>query len=316
MARYALRRLPSAILVLFVASILVFFVLRLAPGDPARTLAGPDASAEVVAAITIQLGLDQPLPTQYLLWLTGILTGNPGKSYILRAPISDLIGNSLWNTVVLASAAVVLALVVGGATGFALGTSRHRGVQTVVGGLNSLAFAMPTYVTGVLLVLLFAVTARILPAGGQGPGMDAPTVALRHLILPAVTLSLPTAAILARFLAASMRQTLDEDYVQTGIAKGLSPRRLVLRHVLPNSLPPVFTVLGLQIGQLLSGAIIVETIFAWPGLGQLLLQAVLTRDYLLTQDLLLMAVFVFVVVQVLTDLANAAIDPRVRLESP
>ena len=314
MARYALRRLPSAILVLFVASILVFFVLRLAPGDPAQTLAGPDASAETVAAINTQLGLDQPLPTQYMLWLTGVLTGKPGNSYILRAPITELIGNSLWNTVELASAAVLLALVIGGATGFALGTSRHRSVQTIVGGLNALAFAMPTYVTGVLLVLLFAVTARILPAGGQGPGIAEPAIAIRHLIMPAVTLSLPTAAILARFLSAAMRQTLDEDYVQTAIAKGVSNRRLILRHVLPNSLPPVLTILGLQIGQLLSGAIIVETIFAWPGLGQLLLQAVLTRDYLLTQDLLLLAVFVFVVVQVLTDLADAAIDPRIRLE--
>ena len=131
--------------------------------------------------------------------------------------------------------------------------------------------------------------------------------------MPAVALCLPTAAILARFLAAAMRQTLDEDFIQTGIAKGLSPKRLVVHHVLPNSMPPVLTILGLQIGQLLSGAIIVETIFAWPGVGQLLLQAVIARDFLLTQDLLLLAVFVFVVVQILTDFADAAIDPRVRL---
>lgn len=314
MIRFVLRRLPSALIVLVVASVVIFFVLRLAPGDPALTLAGPDADAAVVDEIRAQLGLDQPLTVQYFAWLGGILTGDLGDSYVLRAPIAELIGNSLLNTVELAVGALVLALVFGGLVGFALGSTRLRWVQAVLGALNSAAFAVPTYVTGVLLILVFAVTYRVLPSGGVGPGLADFEIGVQYLIMPAVALALPTAATLARFLAASMRRTLDEDFVQTGIAKGLRSRRLMFAHVLPNSMPPVLTILGIQIGQLLGGAIIVETIFAWPGIGQLLLQAVIGRDYLLTQDLLLIAVVVFVVVQIVTDVIDAAIDPRIRLE--
>ena len=269
MLQYLSRRLPSAAVVLVAASILIFFVLRLAPGDPATTLAGPDASAEVIATIRTNLGLDQPLIAQYFTWLGGVLTGNLGESYVLQTPIATLIGNSLGSTVELTIAAVLLALILGGVTGLILGTSRRRPVLIVVNTLNSLAFAVPTYVTGVLLVLLFAVTLRLLPAGGQGPGLSDPEIGLQYLIMPALALSLPTAATIARFLSAAMRQTLDEDFVQTSVAKGLSRRRTTFRHVVPNSLPPVLTILGIQIGQLLSGAIIVETIFAWPGIGQL-----------------------------------------------
>lgn len=314
MIRFVLRRLPSAIVVLAVASVVVFFILRLAPGDPAVLLAGPDADAEVVDAIREQLGLNESLPTQYVLWLTGVVTGDLGNSYLLGAPIAELIGDSLLNTVELTLGALIIALVAGAIVGFILGASRRRWVQVVFGTLNSVAFAVPTYVTGVLLILLFAVTYRILPSGGIGPGLNDFSIGVQYLLLPAIALSLPTAATIARFLAASMRQTLDEDFIQTGIAKGLSTRRLYFGHVLPNSMPPVLTILGIQIGQLLGGAIIVETIFAWPGIGQLLLQAVIGRDYLLTQDLLLIAVVVFVVVQIITDVADAAIDPRIRLE--
>ncbi|MBA2465363.1 MAG: ABC transporter permease [Nocardioidaceae bacterium] len=314
MIRFVLRRLPSALLVLIVASVVVFFVLRLAPGDPAVTLAGPDADQAVVNNIRDQLGLNQPLITQYLIWLKGVVTGDLGNSYILHAPIAELIGNSLLNTVELATGALILALTFGGLVGFVLGSSHRRWVQVVLGSLNSGAFAVPTYVTGVLLILLFAVTYRVLPSGGVGPGLADLEIGVQYLLMPAIALSLPTAATIARFLAASMRQTLDEDFVQTAVAKGLSSRRLLFRHVLPNSMPPVLTILGIQIGQLLGGAIIVETIFAWPGVGQLLLQAVIGRDYLLTQDLLLIAVVVFVAVQIVTDIADAAIDPRIRLE--
>ena len=314
MIRFVLRRLPSALVVLIVASIIVFFVLRLAPGDPAVTLAGADADAETVNAIRERLGLNLSLSAQYILWLRGVLTGDLGASYILHAPIGELIGNGLLNTVELAVGALLVALIGGGLMGFLLGASRRRWVQVVFGTLNSVAFAVPTYVTGVLLILLFAVNFRILPSGGIGPGLSDFSIGVQYLLMPAIALSLPTGATIARFLSASMRQTLDEDFVQTGVAKGLSSRRLLFGHVLPNSMPPVLTILGIQIGQLFGGAIIIETIFAWPGIGQLLLQAVISRDYLLTQDLLLIAVVVFVVVQLVTDIADAAIDPRIRLE--
>lgn len=310
---YVLRRLPSAVIVLFVASIIIFFVLRLAPGDPAVALAGPDADESVLEAIRTQLGLNQPLPIQYGIWVGGILSGNLGDSYLLQTPVAALIGDAFANTLVLSGAAVLLAVVGGGIIGMVLGISRGRISRALVGGLNSLAFAVPTYVTGVLAILLFAVTLRLLPSGGNGPGLEDPAGMIQYLLLPAFTLSLPTGATLARFLATSMRQALDEDFVQTAIAKGLSSRRTVFRHALPNALSPVLTVLGIQIGQLLGGAIIVETIFAWPGIGQLLVQAVIGRDYVLTQDILLLAVLLFVVIQIITDLIEAAMDPRVRL---
>lgn len=314
MFRYALRRLPTAIGVLLLASVVIFFILRLAPGDPAASLAGPDADAETVAQIREQLGLDEPLVVQYLSWLGGILTGNLGESYLLHAPIVELIANSLGNTVLLAAAATLLAVLGGGLVGFVLGTTRSASVRSLLAGVTSLGIAIPTYVTGVLLILIFAVAWRALPPGGMGPGLQNFSLGWQYLLLPALVLSLPTGATLARFFASSLRQTLDQDFVLTGVAKGLQPRRLMLGHVVPNSLPPVLTVLGLQIGQLLGGAIIVETIFAWPGIGQLLLQAVNGRDYLLTQALLLIAVAVFILVQLVNDLVDAAMDPRIRLE--
>ena len=314
MIRYTLRRLPSSALVLLIASVVIFFLLRLAPGDPAATLAGPDASEETVAAIRRQLGLDLPLLTQYWRWLTGFLAGDPGRSYLLQAPIAELIGSSLLNTVTLAVGALALAVVGGGVTGYLMAASPVRWLRTALSTVTSVVVAVPTFVAGVLLILLLAVTFRLLPAGGVGPGLADPLIGVQYLLMPAVVLSLPTGAIIARFLAASIRRSLDEDFVQTARAKGLRRRRLMVAHVLPNSLPPLITVLGIQVGQLLGGAIIVETIFAWPGIGLLLVQSVLGRDYLLTQALLLLAVVVFVVVQVVTDLVDAAIDPRIRLE--
>ncbi len=314
MIRYTLRRIPSALVVLLAASIVIFFLLRLAPGDPAATLAGPDASEETVRAIRAELGLDRPLLEQYLLWLIGIVTGNPGESYLLQTPIEVLIGNSLINTVELAVGALVLAIAGGGLIGYVMGSTNRRWLQSALGTLTSFGVAVPTYVTGVLLILIFAVSIRVLPSGGIGPGLSDPILGVQYLLLPAIALSIPTAATLARFFASSIRRTFDEDYIQTGIAKGLRQRRLMFGHVIPNALPPVITVLGIQIGQLLGGAIIVETIFAWPGIGQLLLQAVIGRDYLLTQGLLMLAVLVFVVVQIVTDLIDAATDPRIRLE--
>ena len=314
MVRYVLRRLPSAVIVLFLASIAIFLLLRLSSGDPASVLAGPDAGADTVAAIRAGLGLDRPLSVQYLIWLRGILTGDLGDSYILHAPIAQLIGDSLVNTLELATGAILLAIAGGSVLGYLMATVRSRTVQNLLGAVTALGVAVPTYVTGVLLVLVFAVTYRVLPSGGVGPGLSDFQIGVQYLLMPAIALSLPTGATIARFLAASMRQTLDQDFIQAGVAKGLRHRRLMAAHVVPNALPPVTTVLGIQIGQLLGGAIIVETIFAWPGVGQLLLQAVTGRDYLLTQDLLLIAVAVFVVVQIVTDVVDAAIDPRIRLE--
>ncbi|MFG2819761.1 ABC transporter permease [Kitasatospora sp. NPDC048365] len=305
------RRLPSALLVLLLASFAIFLILRLIPGDPATTLAGPDAGPEAVAAVRARLGLDQPLPAQYLGWLTDLLTGDLGPSYAIGGPVTDLIGNGLGATVELTLGALLLVVALGVPLGLA-GTGIRAGALLRL--LTSLLLAVPPYVTGLVLVLVFAVGLRLLPAGGHQSVLDQPDIGLQYLLLPALCLALPSAAVLARYLRDSVDQALGEDWVRTATALGVPRRRILRRHVLPNALPPAVTVLGLLIGQLLGGAVLVEAIFAWPGLGQLAEQGVLRRDYPVVQDLLLLLVAVYVAVQLLTDLVHAWLDPRIRWE--
>ncbi|OPF81046.1 peptide ABC transporter permease [Streptomyces antioxidans] len=314
MLRYALRRVPSALAVLAIASVVVFGVLHLATGDPAVLAAGPDASARTVSAVRHQLGLDAPLPQQYLTWLGGVLTGDLGDSYVRGVPVATLIGNGLGNPLELTLGAVVLAVLLGGLAGLVLGVARGRLLRGATAAATALAFAIPPYVSGVLLVMVFAITHRILPAGGHVSVLADPEIGVQYLIMPALALALPAAAVLARFLSTSIRRVFGEDYIRIGTAKGLRRRRIVLCHALPNALPPVLTVLGIQIGQMLGGAIVVEAIFAWPGVGQLIIDSLKSSDYFVVQNLLLITVTVFVVLQTVTDLLHAAVDPRLRME--
>ncbi|MFD3663846.1 ABC transporter permease [Streptomyces sp. NPDC058659] len=311
---YLLRRLPSALLVLLLASFLVFAVLRLVPGDPAAVLAGPDASAEAEAAIRARLGLDDPLPAQYARWIGGLLTGDLGPSYAIGGQTADLIADGVGATVELTLGALLFVVVLGGFFGIVGATSRNRWLRGTVRILTTGALAVPPFVTGVLLVLLFAVLLGVLPPGGRVPLLTAPDLGVQYLLLPALCLALPSAAVLGRYLEDSIGRALAEDYVRTATAAGIAPRRLLWRHALPNALPPVVTLLGMQTGHLLGGAVLVEAIFAWPGLGQLAEQALVRRDYPVVQDLLLLLVTVFVLVQLVTDLVHAWLDPRIRWE--
>ncbi|MFC7796392.1 ABC transporter permease [Streptomyces cinereoruber] len=314
MRGYLLRRIPSALLVLLVASFVVFAVLRLVPGDPAAVLAGPDASAETEAAIRARLGLDEPLPAQYLRWLGDLLTGDLGPSYAIGGQTADLIGDGLGATAELTLGALLFVVVLGGTFGILGATSRNRWVSGAVRILTTGALSVPPFVTGVLLVLLFSVLLGVLPPGGRIPLLTAPDLGVQYLLLPALCLALPSAAVLGRYLKDGIERALGEDYVRTATAAGIAPRRLLWRHALPNALPPVVTLLGMQTGNLLGGAVLVEAIFAWPGLGQLAEQALVRRDYPVVQDLLLLLVTVFVLVQLLTDLVHARLDPRIRWE--
>lgn len=314
MTRQLLKKLPSALLVLLLASFLIFAILRLVPGDPAEVLAGPDASPASVAAIRGQLGLDEPLFTQYASWIGDLLRGDPGPSYAIGGEVSDLIGDGLGATVELTLGALFFTVLLALLFGVLGATSRRGPVRAAVRALTTAALAVPPFVTGVLLVLVFAVGLRVLPAGGRIGLFEAPDLELQYLLLPALCLALPSAAVLGRYLGDGLERALAEDYVRTATAAGVSPRRLLWRHALPNALPPVVTLLGMQIGHLLGGAVLVEAIFAWPGLGQLAEQALTRRDYPVVQDLLLLLVAVFVLVQLLTDLLYALLDPRIRWE--
>ncbi|WP_072806202.1 ABC transporter permease [Rhodococcoides yunnanense] len=315
MTRYLVRRLPSAILVLFLASIVIFLVLRLVPGDAATTLAGPDASEESIAAIRAQLGLDTSIPAQYLTWLGGVLSLDLGRSYVIGGSIADLVADGLTNTIVLSVTALVLAVLVSVTLSIAAVAWPRRWLTVVVNGANTLAVALPPFVSGVLLVLFFAVSIPVLPAGGTPPAgfLARPDITVQYLLLPAICLALPVAAALTRFLTESLRTELRQPYVTTARSLGVSQWNLVSRSALRNALPTMVTALGLQTGQLLGGAVLVEAIFAWPGIGQLIEQGISRRDYPVVQVLLLLSVSVFVIVQLLTDVLHAYLDPRIRI---
>lgn len=296
------------------ASVAIFVLLRLIPGDAADQIAGGDATPEAVAAIRAHLGLDQPWAVQYVKWLSGFVSGDLGRSYILRAPIGELIARGAGHTIELTVAAMLLAIFLGLGVGILGATRDGRVTQTFVAAYTTVGFSIPTFVTSVVLVLVFAVVLGVLPAGGNPVALsDDPQVALQYLIMPAFALALPLSSTMSRFLMTALRQVLQEDYIRTAVAKGMPMPWIIFRHALPNALPPVLTIIGLQFGSLLGGAVIVETVFSWPGVGRLLLDGVSKHDYLVVQDLSLLAVLVFVAVQLLTDLAYAAIDPRVRL---
>jgi peptide/nickel transport system permease protein len=314
MGNYVIRRLPSALITLVIASMAIFLLLRLVPGDPAAALAGPSATPETVAGIRAQLGLDDSIVGQYLHWIGNLLTLDFGHSYVVGGEIKSLIGDGLVNTLVLAgtSLLIALALTIGLST---IAVAANRPWLTgVVTAFGTMGIAVPTFVTGSLLVLVFAILIPVLPAGGAPPEgfFVSPEIAIQYLILPAACLGLPVAAALTRFLFESLHTQMRQPYVTTARALGISRRRIVSQ-TLRNALPPTVTALGIQVGALLGGAVLVETIFAWPGLGLLLQKAITAQDYPLAQVLLLFAVVVFVLTQLLTDLVNAYLDPRIRL---
>ncbi len=315
MSTYILRRVAQSVPVLLLASVAVFLLVHLVPGDPALLLAGPDATPEVVQAVRRDMGLDAPLPVQYALWAGHVLQGDLGRSYISRLPVTQLIRNALPATVELALAALTIAILFALPTGILSAVKRQSLPDWVVTFLNGMALGVPNFWLGILLIILFALILNWLPPGGRIEFLSNPGVAWKSLVLPAVTLGLPIGAALSRFTRAAMIEVLHEDYVRTARAKGLSGQQVVGRHALRNALIPIVTVLGIQFGRLLGGAVIVESVFAWPGVGRMILQAVLNRDYLLVQGALLLLVVTFILINLLVDLLYGVLDPRIRLSS-
>lgn len=315
MLRYLARRIPSVLVVLLAASMLIFAIIRLIPGDPASTLAGPDAPPETVEAIRHDLGLDESVPAQYLHWLQQVLTFDLGRSYLVGGDIDTLVIDGLANTLTLAVTALLIAILLSLVLGPLWAATENRIVDAILTGANTLAVALPAFVTGVLLMLLFGVAIPILPVGGVPPdGFFARIdITAQYLLMPATCLALPVAAVLTRYLAETLRTELRQPYVVTATALGVRRRRIVLRHALRNALPTSVTVLGIQTGHLLGGAVLVEAVFAWPGLGQLVEEAISRRDYPVVQIVLLLSVAIFVGIQLLTDVAHAYLDPRVRI---
>jgi peptide/nickel transport system permease protein len=310
---FVVRRLIEAVPVAFLATLVIFLGLRLLPGDPALILAGQDASPETLAAIRTANGLDAPLPVQYLIWLRNAARGDLGVSFFTRAPVSQLIAQRAPATVELGIAGMLLTVVLGIPSGMLAAVKTHQPSDWVISAFNGLAVAVPGFWLGILAILLFSLVLGWLPPGGRGDLAGDPLQEMKFLLLPAVTLALPGAAALSRLVKASMLEVLGDDYVRTARAKGVTQSGVVWRHALRNALVPVATVLGLQFGRLLGGAVITESVFSWPGLGRLIRDSIGNRDYAVVQACLLMLVLLFVVINLMTDVAYGLLDPRIRL---
>jgi peptide/nickel transport system permease protein len=311
---YSLQRLLQAAALLLLASIVVFLLLRLIPGDPAATIAGPNARPEQLQAVREEMGLTRPLPVQYGIWLGNVLQGDLGTSYVSRQPVRALIQDRLSATAELAAASIVLAIAAAFPIGIVTAVRRGSWLARVFAAYTALMLAVPTFWLGLLLLLLFGLRLDWLPMSGYVSLFDQPLEAVKHLLLPAVTLAAALSAVLARMLATTLLEVLDHDYVRTARAKGLAEGQVMRQHVLKNALIPVVTLLGIQLGQLLGGAVITEAIFQWPGLGQLILQGINNRDYAVVQGTMLFLVAFFVMVNLLVDLSYGLLDPRIRYE--
>jgi len=309
--RLLARRIGSLALALVVASAVIFAVVDLVPGDPAVFVLGTGAQPETIAALREQLGLNLPWPIRYARWLGGVLTGDLGTSLAYRTPVAGMILDRVQVSLPLAALALALAVVVALPVGMLAAGRRGRAADAAAMGAAQIGIALPNFWFAMLLVLVFAVKLRWLPAGGF-PGWSDPWSALRALILPAVALALPQAAILARVLRSALIETLGQDYIRSARAKGLSRGQVMRRHALRNALIPVLTIMGMQFSFLLAGAIIIENVFYLPGLGRLIFQAITQRDLVVVQSAVLVLVAAVILVTFLVDLAYAAVDPRLR----
>lgn len=298
--------------VLIIVSFAVFSIIHLIPGDPAEIMAGSNATDEQVAALSHQYGLDQPILVQYVIWLKNVLTGNLGNSLINDFPINTLILQRVPATIELALAAAIIGIIIAFPLGIIAALRPGSMIDFVTTIFSALSFAVPSFWLAILLILFFSLYLKWLPPSGRPVFSEQPVEHIKSLIMPALTLGIAMAAKLTRYLRSSMLDVLNQDYTRTARAKGLGERVVVIRHVLRNSLIPVITVFGLQIGDLLSGAIIVESIFAWPGVGRLTIQAIGWRDYSILQASVMFIVVAFLFVNLLTDLAYGFIDPRIR----
>jgi peptide/nickel transport system permease protein len=311
-AAFVARRLVESIPVLILSSLLVFAILHLVPGDPIDAMMGaasfgistPESQAALVAQIRAQLGLNDPLPLQYLHWLGNALRLDFGESFIRHQPVATLIAQRLPSTLELAGAALLLSVVVGMSFGIVAALRRNTWVDGAIMVVSLAGVSTPSFAFAMVLILVFSVFLGLLPATGSG--------SLDRLILPALVLGYEGTALIARLTRASLLEVLGREYITTARAKGLPRRTVVLRHALRNALIPVVTIIGLQIGRLLAGSIIVETVFARQGVGQLAIDAILQKDYPLVQAIILMTASTYVVANLLVDVAYGFINPKIR----
>lgn len=309
---YFLNRFVSLSLSLLAASLVIFVLIEVVPGDPARFMLGLNATPDAIAVIRDQLGLDLPAWQRYFAWLFGMLQGDFGTSYTYKVPVTDLIADRVWISLPLAIYALVLSTAIAFPVGIIAAARRNSPADAGIMGLTQLGIAVPNFWFAMLLVLAFAISLRWFSAGGF-PGWDAGVFeAMKALTLPAIALALPQASILARVMRSSLLDTLSEDYIRTARAKGLTRSQVLWRHALRNALIPVLTIIGLQFSFLLAGAIIIENVFYLPGLGRLVFQGITQRDLIVVKSVVMLLVFAVIIVTFAVDMAYALADPRLR----
>lgn len=306
MTRYILKRLVGVAVTMFLVSIFIFMIIHLIPGDPARLMLGDKATPEMIETITKQYGLDKPLFEQYMIWIKGVLSGDFGTSLRTKMPVMYEIGLRYWKTVKLALFAIIWSVLAGLIIGIWSGTHAQKWQDYTGITISVIGQALPDFWIGLMLILLFCVKLRVFPIVPDG--------SLKSLILPAFTLGAYMMSTVARFMRSSIMEALKEDYTRTARAKGLRERTVIYKHVLRNSLIPVITIVGMQFGVMLGGAVLVESVFGYSGIGLLLIDSITYRDYTTLQMLVLIISLHFVVINLLVDIIYAVINPEIRLD--
>lgn len=312
MLQFFLKRLMALVLTLVVASGVIFLCLEIVPGDPALYMLGLNAQDDTLAALRAELGLDMGPLARYWAWVSGMVVGDFGISYTYRTPVAEMVAERLKVSLPLAVYALTLSTAIAFPAGIWAASRRGRGADIAVMGVTQLGVAIPNFWFAMLMVLVFAIQLRWFNAGGFAGWEAGVGPALKSLTLPAIALALPQASILARVMRSALLESLNEDYVRTARAKGLSRGQALWRHALRNALIPVLTIIGLQFAFLMAGAIIIENVFYLPGLGRLVFQAISARDLIVVESVVMLLVFAVVVVNFLVDIAYALVDPRLR----
>jgi peptide/nickel transport system permease protein len=314
MGTIILKRLIEMVPVLFLVSLIIFFVVHLTPGDPALLMLGEEATPDKLATLRHQLALDQPIPVQYGIWLSNVLRGDLGRSVRTQQPVVEAIAERLPPTIELTILAMIISLCIAMPAGIISAVRRNSALDFVSTTVSLFGISMPNFFLAILLIFVFALKLRWLPPIGYTPITEDWIANVKGMILPALTLGAATAAVISRQLRSSLLEVLNQEYIRTARAKGLAERMIILGHALKNAMVPVATVIGLQIGALLGGAIITESIFVLPGVGRLLVDSIFARDFPLVQGAVLFLALVYLIANLAVDVLYVFLDPRIRYE--
>jgi peptide/nickel transport system permease protein len=312
MLAFLIRRIVSTFIVMAIVAVIIFLLVRIAPGDPVAILVGDNASPDQILAVRKQLGLDDPILIQFWRWASRVLVGDLGISIFSNEPVAKLIGQRLEPTLSLAATTIILAVVVAVTAGIVAAWQVGTWIDRIVMALSVASFSVPVFVVGYVLIYVFAIQLRWLPVQGYQPIADGLVNWLRHLVLPSIALGLAYVALIARITRTAMLEVLAEDYIRTARAKGVATGPVLLKHALKNAGVPIVTVIGIGIALLIGGVVITETVFNIPGIGRLVVDAIQTRDYPIIQGVILLFSGVYVIVNLLVDLTYTLLDPRIR----